>query len=250
MSVGAAGGECRARLADGGTPARAALCGFALLTLVHLGSLLMDLKWVEYATKPALMPVLAGYVVLRRGPRLLSVALLFGSGGDTLLQVGGEAAFLAGMGSFAAGHLCYLALFARVGRGRARRRTVALLITGYAAAWWVTVAVLWPGLETGLRGPVAGYSLLLTAMALAALRVGPWAGFGGALFLLSDTLIATGLADWPQLPVPQFWIMLTYVGAQLALTTAVLVGYQLSRRRRGRWMRRCGGMRWSLMTGV
>lgn len=51
----------------------------------------------------------------------------------------------------------------------------------------------------------------------AATRSGPVAGVGGALFLLSDTLIATGVADWPQPPRPDLWIMLTYIAAQLLL---------------------------------
>ena len=56
------------------------------------------------------------------------------------------------------------------------------------------VALLWPDLPTGLRLPVAGYSTLLTAMAYtAATRLGPVAGLGGTLFMLSDTLIATGV---------------------------------------------------------
>ncbi|MFT2014526.1 lysoplasmalogenase [Streptomyces sp. 796.1] len=202
--------------------ARVALLAFALLALVHLGALLADAEALTHTTKPALMPTLAAYVLFRRGPRLLVVALLFGCGGDTLLQLGGEPAFLAGMASFAAGHLCYLALFARAGNTTVPRRTVLLLTAGYATAWLATVAVLWPGLAADLRPPVAVYSLLLTAMALAALRLGPRAGTAGALFLLSDTLIATGIADWPQLPVPQFWIMLTYVAAQFGLASAVL----------------------------
>ncbi len=84
------------------------------------------------------------------------------------------------------------------------------------------MALLWPDLPPELRIPVAGYSLLLTAMAFGALRAGPWAALGGLLFLLSDTLIATGIAEWPQLPGPQFWIMLTYVAAQCALAFGVL----------------------------
>lgn len=50
-----------------------------------------------------------------------------------------------------------------------------------------------------------------------AVRFGALTGLGGALFLFSDTLIATGVADWPQLPRPEFWIMLTYLAAQSLL---------------------------------
>ncbi|WP_344293382.1 lysoplasmalogenase family protein, partial [Streptomyces synnematoformans] len=74
-----------------------------------------------------------------------------------LLQPGGDGPFLAGMGAFAAGHVCYLTLFRRQARlpGRPERRLAA----GYAAAWATGVAALWPGLDAGLRGPVAAYSL-------------------------------------------------------------------------------------------
>ncbi|MGW5120087.1 lysoplasmalogenase family protein, partial [Streptomyces noursei] len=77
-------------------------------------------------------------------------------------------------------------------------------------------------LPADLRIPVAGYSLLLTVMAFGALRTAPWAAVGGLLFLLSDSLIAGGIARWPQLPAPQFWIMLTYTTAQCALAIGVL----------------------------
>ncbi|GAA0673379.1 hypothetical protein GCM10009548_48530 [Streptomyces malaysiensis subsp. malaysiensis] len=206
-----------------GRATRALAALFALLTAVQLTALLGDATTVVHLTKPALMPVLAGWALMRGGPWPLPAALLCGCGGDVLLQIGGETAFLAGMGCFAAGHLCYLALFARAGRGRAAARveprTAAWVAAGYGAAWLGTVALLWPGLAAHLRLPVVGYSLLLTAMALAALGAGPWTGLGGALFMLSDTLIAAGLADWPRPPVPQFWIMATYVAAQWLLMT-------------------------------
>ncbi|WP_069874606.1 lysoplasmalogenase [Streptomyces malaysiensis] len=209
--------------AAAGRATRALAALFALLTAVQLTALLGDATTVVHLTKPALMPVLAGWALMRGGPWPLPAALLCGCGGDVLLQIGGETAFLAGMGCFAAGHLCYLALFARAGRGRAAARaeprTAAWVAAGYGAAWLGTVALLWPGLAAHLRLPVAGYSLLLTAMALAALGAGPWTGLGGALFMLSDTLIAAGLADWPRPPVPQFWIMATYVAAQWLLMT-------------------------------
>lgn len=203
---------------------RPLLAAFAVLAVVHLGALLGGFTGVEEFTKPALMPVLAGYVLARGGPVLLAGALLFGCGGDTFLQIGGDILFLVGMGSFAAGHVCYLMLFARHGAAPAggRRGPTAGLAAGYAVLLAGTVALLWPDLPAELRIPVAGYSLLLTAMAFGALRAGLWAALGGLLFLLSDTLIATGIAHWPQPPAAGFWIMLTYAAAQLALACGVL----------------------------
>ncbi|POX38440.1 hypothetical protein C3486_23220 [Streptomyces sp. Ru73] len=207
-----------------GTAARALLAAFGALALVHLGALLFGAGTVEVVIKPALMPVLAAYVRVRGGPLLLVAALLFGCGGDTLLQAGGDTAFLVGMASFAAGHLCYLALFVRRGATPrwGRRWRLAAVAAGYTAAWLGTVALLWPDLPAALRGPVAGYSLLLTAMAYGALRAGPRALLGGLCFLGSDTLIATGIAHWPQPPAPQFCIMLGYLAAQWLLADGVL----------------------------
>ncbi|MCB5907325.1 lysoplasmalogenase [Streptomyces sp. SF28] len=209
--------------------ARLLLAVFAVLAAVHLTALLLraagpghgPADLVVHLTKPALMPVLAGYALSRGGPPLLAAALVCGCAGDTLLQAGGDTLFLLGMGAFAAGHLCYLALSARHGTALRRSRTGAAAAV-YLVAWAATVTLLWPGLPAAMRVPVAGYSLLLTAMAFGALRAGPLAAAGGLLFLLSDTLIATGIADWPQLPEPQFWVMLSYAAAQFALAGGVL----------------------------
>ncbi|MGA4842789.1 lysoplasmalogenase [Streptomyces sp. G45] len=194
---------------------------FALAALGDLIGVLTASDTAHTVFKPLLMPLLAAYVTVRGGPRLLVAALLLGWGGDTLLLLDADPAFLAGMASFAAGHVCYLALFRRHGSGHPRTRGAGLVVA-YAGALAVTVALLWPDLPSDLRGPVAGYSLLLTAMAYAATRLGPAAAVGGALFLLSDTLIATDVADWPQAPRPDFWIMLTYLAAQLLLARGVL----------------------------
>ncbi|MEH6375016.1 lysoplasmalogenase [Streptomyces sp. KLMMK] len=192
---------------------------FVAVALAHLGALPAG-SAVALVTKPALMPLLAACVIARGGPRLLVVALLCGCGGDTLLQIGGDVPFLLGMASFAAGHACYLVLCSRHGTpGGARTRGLA---AGYGAAWLATVVLLWPDLEAGLRVPVALYSLLLVTMALYATRTLPLAAAGGALFVVSDTLIATGVADWPQPPAAQFWIMLTYLGAQVLLAEGLL----------------------------
>ncbi|WP_411111162.1 lysoplasmalogenase [Streptomyces sp. c-19] len=194
---------------------RALLAAFGVAAAVDLISLLAGAEPGHQLAKPLLMPLLAAHAVTRGAPKLLIAALLFGWGGDVFLLSDADWAFLVGMGSFAAGHVCYLVLFGR------RRASVPLGIA-YTAALVGTVALLWPDLPADLRIPVAGYSLLLTAMAYRASSLGLLAGLGGALFLLSDTLIATGVAAWPQLPAPDFWVMLTYIAAQYLLTAGVL----------------------------
>nr|WP_262386843.1 lysoplasmalogenase [Streptomyces sp. TRM49041] len=195
--------------------ARLLSAAFATAVAADLVALLAGSEFGHAAAKPLLMPLLAAYAAVRGAPRPLLVALLFGWGGDVFLLSDADWAFLVGMGSFAAGHVCYLALFGRA-------RTSPVLGVCYGAALVAVVALLWPDLPAELRVPVAGYSLLLTAMAYRASGLGLAAGAGGALFLLSDTLIATGVADWPQPPVPDFWIMLTYAAAQYLLATGVL----------------------------
>ncbi|WP_449489355.1 lysoplasmalogenase [Streptomyces lavendulae] len=209
----------RRAAARAGRAGRALLVAFGVAAAVDLGALLAGWHLGHVIAKPLLMPLLVAHVVTRGAPRLLIAALLFGWGGDLALLFDAEPAFLVGMGSFAAGHVCYLVLF---GRGR----TGPALGGAYALALLGTVALLWGDLPAGLRVPVAGYSLLLTAMAYRSSALGRTAGIGGALFLLSDTLIATGVAEWPQLPRPDFWIMATYLAAQYLLAAGAIAPAQ------------------------
>ncbi|MGQ4488891.1 lysoplasmalogenase [Streptomyces sp. 372A] len=194
-----------------GRYARPLLVAFLVACAVDLAGVLTGPDWLHLGAKPLLMPLLAGYALARRAPRLLIAALLCGWAGDVLLLADSDLAFLVGMAGFAAGHVCYLVLF-----GRARGALLPAL--AYAAVLTVFLVLLWDGLPAGLRVPMAGYSLLLTAMAYRSGVLGRYAATGGALFLLSDALIATGIADRPQLPASGFWVMLTYVAAQLLLT--------------------------------
>ncbi|MFJ6936332.1 lysoplasmalogenase [Streptomyces sp. NPDC101132] len=198
---------------------RALLYAFGAASALDLAALLAGWHPGHLIAKPLLMPLLVAYVLTRRAPRLLVAALAFGWGGDVALLFDADAAFLVGMGSFALGHVCYLFLF---GTGPGRSRVHPLVGAGYAVALVTTVALLWSGLPAELRGPVAGYSLLLTAMAWRSGALGRTAAAGGALFLLSDTLIATGVAGWPQLPGTGVWIMATYLAAQYLLAAGTL----------------------------
>ncbi|WP_282702057.1 lysoplasmalogenase [Streptomyces sp. CC219B] len=202
------------------TTRRALLLALGLATAVDLGCLAADYDPGHFVAKPLLMPLLAAWAALSGAPRLLVVALLFGWGGDTLLLFDAEPAFLAGMASFAAGHVCYLALVRTRGRADAHH---SFLLTLYCAVLTTTLLSLWTDLPGDLRIPVVAYSILLTAMAYGVgSRFGKVAGTGAALFVLSDTLIATDVAEWPPLPLQDFWIMLTYVAAQFLIVTGML----------------------------
>ncbi|WP_299536675.1 lysoplasmalogenase [uncultured Streptomyces sp.] len=204
-----AAGRPRARAA------RALLTAFLLVSLVDLLGVLVPVEGAHLVAKPLLMPLLAGYAVARRAPRLLVAALCFGWGGDLLLLADDDLAFLVGMASFAAGHVCYLLLFGRRPVSRAAG-------AGYAVVLALFLAALFGDLPTGLRAPMAGYGLLLAAMAWRSGALGPYAAAGGALFLLSDGLIAVGVAGWTPPPAHDFLVMLTYLAAQFLLVTGAL----------------------------
>ncbi|MEU0480547.1 lysoplasmalogenase [Streptosporangium sp. NPDC006013] len=201
-----------------GVVPRALLAAFWLCSAVHLVLVAAGEGPMNSVTKALLMPLLAAWVLARRGPRLLVAALLLSWGGDVALEIDGL--FLAGMALFAGAHVCYVTWLVREGALQVLRRRPAIPVV-YGVLWAGMIFVLWPGLGD-LRLPVAVYSLLLTATAVTAAGLGPRIGAGGALFLLSDALIAFGLADLPRPPMTGLVIMATYVAAQYLLASGIV----------------------------
>ncbi len=197
------------------------LVNYTVTCVGYLFLLLIGATPATDVLKPLLMPRLAVALSASahpvRLPRLLLGALLASCAGDTFLLFGG-AWFLVGMGGFAAAHVCYVAFFVRRGALRDRRRLLRTAAP-YAVLWVLLITLLWPDLASGLRIPLAGYSLLLTGTAVSSACAGRRTGLGGALFLLSDSLIASGLAHWPQLPVADVWVMATYLLGQYLLAS-------------------------------
>jgi len=165
----------------------------------------------RWLTKPLLMPVL---MVGRDRPA--QRALAFGGAGDVALLGSTESAFTAGLVSFFAGHVAWIiALRQRPGGGRLRGRPV--LAAPYVAAFGALNAYLWK--RTGKdRIPVIAYSAALLAMSLAALDSdSPTTAAGGALFLVSDTLLALERFGGLHLPAHEGLVMATYASAQALL---------------------------------
>jgi uncharacterized membrane protein YhhN len=165
----------------------------------------------RWLTKPLLMPVL---MVGRDRPA--QRALAFGGAGDVALLGSTESAFTAGLVSFLAGHVAWIiAVRQRPGGGRLRGRPV--LAAPYVAAFGALNAYLWK--RTGKdRVPVIVYSAALLAMSLVALDSGsPMTATGGALFLVSDTLLALEKFGGLHLPAHEGLVMATYASAQALL---------------------------------
>jgi uncharacterized membrane protein YhhN len=191
---------------------------YFVLSAVHLVAVGADVSWLEWATKPLLMPLLALWLFTRNGPRLMVAGLLCSALGDVLLQFDGL--FIFGMAAFAAAHVCYVTYFVRSGALAALRRKW-WIPAGYLVLWVALVAWLWPGLGT-LQIPVAAYSLLLFSTGATSAGFGARTGLGGLLFVLSDSLIALRIADeaaYDRLPLGGVWVMVTYLAAQFLLAS-------------------------------
>lgn len=162
----------------------------------------------RWLTKPLLMPVL---MVGRDRPT--QRALAFGGVGDVALLGSSEAAFTAGLVSFLAGHVAWvIALRQRPGGGCLRARPA--LAAPHVAAFCALNAYLWQ--RTGKdRIPVIVYSAALLAMSLVALDSGsPKTVAGGALFLVSDGLLALEKFGGVHLSAHEGLVMASYTSAQ------------------------------------
>jgi uncharacterized membrane protein YhhN len=151
--------------------------------------------------------------LLRGKPRPTQRALALGGLGDVALLGEGPVAFTAGLGSFLAGHVAWIAAL-RPHSTKALKPTMA---APYLLAWLGLNAYLWP--KTGRdRIPVLVYSAALLATALAAADTGKGdVAAGGALFLVSDALLALEKFGDVHLPVHEGIVMATYTSGQALL---------------------------------
>jgi hypothetical protein len=123
--------------------------------------------------------------------------------------------------SFLLAHLAYLVAFTQVERFAARPP----VFVAYGVVAAIILALLWPGVPAGLRVPVVAYVLCLASMAAQAAvlwRAGAARGgvlaLGGALFLVSDALLATNKFA-AALPLASLWVLATYWTAQWCIAS-------------------------------
>lgn len=216
---------------------------FELVLVVHLAAQLLGEPVVSRWTQWLLMPLLALTLLLaartRSGtgaavhaaagtphtPPRLVVLVLIGLGfswlGDLLPHFSGEAGFLVMVGMFAVAQALYAVAFWPHRAASLWRSPWALAYAAFAA---LMIALCLPHAGE-LAGPVVGYAVLITVMAVLATGVHPLAGIGAGLFILSDALIAlSAFVPWWSLLGQGFWVMLTYGLAQLLIVLGVLAG--------------------------
>jgi uncharacterized membrane protein YhhN len=198
------------------------LIGFAVVAALHLVLNAADTTPWDSITKCLIAPLLAAWVVAQHGPRLLVAALGFCFLGDLFLELGDDL-FVVGMAAFAGAHCCFIRLFVLRGAVEQLRRKPWILLT-YGAAAIALVAWAWGGLEPGLRPIVPVYAALLLGTAATSLATDLRAGLGGALFLVSDGLIALGEAGRIDQDATGagLAVMGLYILAILLLTTGIL----------------------------
>ena len=168
------------------------ISAFAVVSVVHLVLNATDATPWDSITKCFIAPLLAAWVVEQNGPRLLVAALVFCFFGDLFLEF--DDLFIIGMAAFAAAHICFIRFF--VSRGAVNRlKRKPWILAVYLFAGIALIAYAWGGLEPGLRPVVPIYAALLVGTAATSLATDLRAGLGGALFLLSDGIIALGEAD-------------------------------------------------------
>lgn len=197
---------------------------FGALAVAHLTAQLAGAGTVAMVTQWLVMPALAA-VLWTGAPRdrlvrLVSLALGFSWLGDTVPALfDGDTRFLVMVGWFLCAQVTYAVAF-WPSRHRSVLRRPAL--AGYVAAFAVLLALCAPG-AGGLLVPVICYGLCLTVMAVLATGVHPLTGVGGAVFLVSDGLIALdAFAAWYAPPVPGFWVMATYLAGQALIVAGVV----------------------------
>lgn len=203
-----------------------ALLAFGLVALVHLGAQVFQPGGpTASVTQVLLMPLLAMALVARarldlRLVHLALAALFFSWLGDSVPRIlTGDAAFLAMVGCFLVAQVVYAVAFWPHRAGSVLRRPPVLalyVLAGAGLVWWCAEGA------GSLLVPVILYAAALVAMAVLATGLGPRGALGGVLFLVSDALIAVRAFADVAPPGDHFWVMLTYIAAQVCLVDAVI----------------------------
>ncbi|MDE2408040.1 MAG: lysoplasmalogenase [Xanthomonadaceae bacterium] len=193
--------------------------------------------WLHYLCKPlATLLVLA--LAVRAAPvqsaryrAAVAVGVVLSLAGDVLLMLPQDL-FVPGLLAFLLAHLCFCAAFFPGPRWPARWLAFAL----YGAVAAANMALLLPRIPPALHAPVLAYVVVLVVMAsLAAARA--WslrrdpalarpaasAAWGGALFVLSDSLLA-----WDRfgggLPLAPLLVLASYYAALWCIARSVARG--------------------------
>ena len=205
----------------------AAFVCFTADAVLHLIACFRRMLRLRRVTKVLLMPLLAAvYLLFAAHPHpFVAIALVCGCLGDLFLLFQKKSiTMLIGMCLFALGHIFYIAAMLSTKPGFHLAIALCLLI---AVGWMMfVVRKLLPTAPKSLRKPGFFYALLLSGTCLCALylllttqNLLYLISFaGGCLFMISDTIL-TGQKYRRETKHGNFYVMLTYILAQLLLVT-------------------------------
>lgn len=205
---------------------------FCGVTVIHLIACAGKFDVLRRVTKVCVMPLLAlWYSVLFPGGYTVLWALIFGTVGDIfLLHPHKKQAFLSGLLAFFVGHIFWIVTFSGfLSYGLFTGPLFIVLLAGYGIAAVIFTRFLRIK-EKVLCGAVFVYTVtleFLNFISVSAVLITKGTTLsllflaGTSLFLLSDTILALTVFRkdmTKKLPVPDFWIMITYISAQFFLT--------------------------------
>ncbi len=202
----------------------AAACAILYLTMTARGASL-----VRTLTKTLSVALLAILAAFSDAPILLAIALALCAAGDAFLSAETEQTFMAGIGSFAAGHIAYILLFLTHSHSDLDLLSDNAWIIAALAALGVFMAVVLAPRAGDLRVPVLLYIPIILGMGVAALCLPAtgmlvWAWPAAAAFIASDLTLATEKfllpEGHPAMRVTPYLIWPLYWGAQVGFLLA------------------------------
>ena len=216
-------------------PRQLALCIFILSSVGNLAGKFIGGHILAMCTKPLIVPSLALFCWLLlkeddvRGRRVvtLMLAMSFGTLGDVLLMFNGQGFFLAGLFAFLIGHLFYLCTIPFPDKNGHKRIfsvalfTLLIIIMSIASQFFAVKGFM--GICVTAYACV--FAFVIHAGIMAAIdtksRLYVVTVIGYVLFVISDTILATGVFTGIKIPLHGFWVMLTYCLAQFLIAVSL-----------------------------
>ncbi len=217
-----------------------ALYAFYIFSIANLIVQVVEIAWIDMATKPFLMiALLVFYLSAREGKpnylsKLIIGALVFSWIGDVLLMLQGQfdSLFIFGLAAFLIAHLFYVFGFRKarfnapteINNSFVRIRFAFLLFIGGALIY-----ILYPNLGE-LLIPVVLYTLVIVSMGISGLLRRGWTSdksfilvySGALLFIMSDAMLGINKFLNPIIQA-RLLIMATYIAAQFLIVKGILV---------------------------
>ncbi|CAM3339252.1 lysoplasmalogenase [Aquirufa ecclesiirivi] len=208
------------------------LYGIAAFMDVIIPMLFPSFAHIRYVAKPALMLLLMAYVFtsndVERKPTIL-LALFFAWLGDVFLMIPGSSPlfFQLGLGGFLIMQWIYIDMFRKqISKVLSPVNGMTLIVSIYVIG---LLSLLLPSMNLALAIPVIIYAISLGTMLWFASQrkssVSRWNYqcilSGATLFVVSDSLLAINKFYY-SFPGNSFWVMSTYILAQLLLTQGLV----------------------------